>query len=88
MLDKEKERVIMSLFPEFFSNNHGNKKIDWKSFVFLLSLCLILGILLIYFLLPGFFSGRVIQRIPIIIEQQKEEVMEIPIKYEININIL
>ncbi len=65
----------MSLIPEFFSDNNENRKIDWKSFVFLLGLCLILGIVLLYFILPGFFSGRIIQRIPIIIEQQNEEVM-------------
>ncbi len=66
---------MMSLIPEFFSDNQEKSKINWKSFVFLLGLCLILGIALIYFVLPGFFSGGIIQRIPIIIEQQNEEVM-------------
>ncbi|MFW6287191.1 MAG: hypothetical protein ACOC2J_00390 [bacterium] len=64
----------MALIPGFFSNN-SDHKIDWKKFIVFLILCLILGIALIYFLLPGFFSGPVIERIPIIIENQNEEVI-------------
>ncbi len=64
----------MTLVPGLFSNNDGQKA-NWKGFIFFLLICLILGVGLIYIIFPGFFSGPAIQRIPIIIENQNEEVM-------------
>lgn len=51
-----------------------NRPVNWKLFVFFLILCFIFIFLLIYFLLPGFFSGPIIERIPIIIEDLTDEV--------------
>ncbi|MFP4662439.1 MAG: hypothetical protein ACLFPF_09620 [Halanaerobiales bacterium] len=66
----------MALIPDFFSNNSSHKT-EWKKFIIFLILCLVLVLGIIYLFIPGFFSGPVVERIPIIIEEQTEEVMGI-----------
>ena len=64
----------MALIPGFFLYNKNKGVVVWK-FILFLVLCFILGILFVYFLIPEFFSGPIIEKIPIIIEEQNEEVM-------------
>lgn len=56
------------------SSGKGKKTFNWKLFILFLVITFLFLSLLIYLLLPGFFSGPDIKRIPIIIEWGRDEV--------------
>lgn len=65
----------MDFNPAFLNYNAKNKKINWRIFPLFLIICLLLGIILLYFIFPSHFSGEQIKKIPIIIDNNRERVL-------------
>ena len=63
------------IFDKKFWPYKEDKKINWGLFPLFLIICLLVSMLLIYFILPSFFSGDVIKRIPIIINDGREKAL-------------
>ncbi|MFW6306289.1 MAG: hypothetical protein ACOC1N_02775 [Bacillota bacterium] len=62
----------MSLIPDFFSDN--DRKANLRLFFIIFIISLIVIVTVIYFLFPGFLRGPIIEKIPIIIEENSDEV--------------
>lgn len=69
----------MSFHLDFFWSDKNNKKINWGLFPLFLIICLLLGVLLIYFIFPAYFSEEKIERIPIIIDNGRDKVLSHPV---------
>ncbi len=63
-----------------FSNNNGqeNRKVNWGLLLLFILVCLLLGILVIYWIIPGYISEEEIRKIPIIIDEAPGEVKNYP----------
>jgi hypothetical protein len=59
------------------NNDQRNRKINWKLFILFLIMCLFAGFLLVYWLFPGYISEEDIRKIPIIIDEDPDEVKNI-----------
>lgn len=72
----------------FFKNDNG---VNWRYFPLFLLIVFIIAILLIYLLIPSFFTGPEIRRIPIIINEEPDKVEDAPLvfvkDYDVFLNI-